>query len=139
MGYARTWAIGELCDRGSLASLPLIESTLQATYSSEQEEPAQAFCEARIGVITGDSDRVSALASVLKVGPSPDQQLMFWAIEQLIGMRTPAATAQLKRFLADTSGSLNVDDRSRDTILSARENARSQLEAEAQRPVVAKR
>jgi hypothetical protein len=96
---ASGWAVDQLCDRGALGSLSVIEQALRKAYSGEQAQEGIAFCDARIRVLYGQPDRAKALGSVLNLQTSPDNvRLTHWAMQQLELMHTPAADAELARF-----------------------------------------
>jgi hypothetical protein len=96
---ASGWAVDQLCDRGALGSLPVIEQVLKKGYSGQRAEEEIAFCDARIQVLFGKPDRAKALGSVLNLQTSPgNARLTRWAIQQLYLMHSPAADAELLRF-----------------------------------------
>jgi hypothetical protein len=94
------WAVDELCNLGSYQSLPLIRARIHRLLSLPQDiEHETGFCEARIGVVSRDPDRVRALGAVLRVnGGGTDPQLIGWAIGQLQAMRSERADAELERY-----------------------------------------
>jgi hypothetical protein len=98
-GQVQNWARNELCDRGDLASLPMIRETLRRLSSGARGEENVRYCEVRMQVLSRSPDRVQALASVLQLGTQPpDTLLMSWAIGQLEALRSPAADRELARF-----------------------------------------
>lgn len=102
---ASFWAVNQLCDGGSLGSISVTRLYFKQTSRSEIEygEEQRRFCERRMEVVFGKTNRVEALGSVLSVEKnSPDaDKLVQWAVEQLIEMNNPAANAELKRFQKD--------------------------------------
>jgi hypothetical protein len=94
------WAVDELCNLGSYQSLPLIRARIHRLLSLPQDiEHENGFCEARMGVVSRDPDRVRALGAVLRVnGGGTDPQLTGWAIGQLRAMRSERADAELERY-----------------------------------------
>jgi hypothetical protein len=101
-GQVQNWARNELCDLGDQASLPMIRESLKKIYggvASDREQEQERYCEVRMQVLARSSDRVQALASVLKLGAQPpDTILMSWAIMQLDAIHSQAADRELARF-----------------------------------------
>jgi hypothetical protein len=99
------WAVNQLCDAGLTTSLPVAVKWLRSAYIGEDAEKEVEDCEARIRIVSSNSDRAKALGSVLQTGPSASQRLIRWAMNQLESLDTPDAAAELKRF-ADEVGVL---------------------------------
>jgi hypothetical protein len=95
------WAFNQLCDRGALASLPLIQRSVRASWSGQYGEDELTFCETRIQVLRRSPDRVKALGSVLNVDGAEGTRLQLWAIYQLDSMHFPQADAELDRFAGE--------------------------------------
>ena len=97
-----TWAMTELCDRGELDALTDIRQYLRRIYSGERAEEQIHSCEARMEVVSRSSDRVQALASVLRAdGPPGDSNLIGWDVRQLAALDSPTAFRALVRFDAE--------------------------------------
>lgn len=92
------WAVDQLCDAGMTPSLPVAVKWFKSAYAGEDAEKEVANCEARIRIVSSNSDRAKALGSVLQTGPSASQRLIRWALNQLQSLDTPGAAAELKRF-----------------------------------------
>jgi len=101
-----SWAVDELCDRGEMLSIGVIQRSIRWSYAGSQKdaEGEIAFCEERIRVIAQRPERLKALGSVLNATTNPGDRLVRWAINQLAVMRTPAADAELMRFAAEIDG-----------------------------------
>jgi hypothetical protein len=100
----QAWAVEQLCDRGSLPSLPVIQKSIRSRDSSQRGEDDILFCEARIQVIRSNSDRVKALGTILQTGQGrPSERLMFWAINQLILQHSPDADLVLDGYASQIS------------------------------------
>jgi hypothetical protein len=131
-GAVQNWARNELCDRGDLASLPTIREWLNRAYAGSptgQEEIR--YCEARMQVVSRGSDRVQALASVLRLDDQPpDTVLMSWAISQLAALHSPAANRELARFGAEI-GRLPKDSTARQRLFTTEEHIRIALATQA--------
>ena len=124
-GPAGIWAANQLCDSGSLGSLPVIQKAFRKAWSGQYGEDEIAFCEARIRVVYGKPDRVKALASVLRVEKAgEDARLTEWAIEQLASMHSREAHAELDRF-ANEIAKLPAASPGRERFLRFREVIRS--------------
>ena len=103
-GAVRLWAVGELCDRGSLVSLSVIQKSIRNFWTGQRGEDEIRFCEARIHVIRRNPDRVKALGSALALDDGVDDtRLRLWAIYQLDEMHSSEADAELDRFANDIS------------------------------------
>jgi hypothetical protein len=100
---AASWAVDELCNRGSSASLGFIRVQIRRSYSLPQDyNQALGFCEARIRVVSRDPDRIRALGSFLDAKDpntlSDNRAIIAWTIRQLKRMKSEAADAELERF-----------------------------------------
>jgi len=96
---AGRWAIEELCDRGSVGSLPRVTEIIKGLYSGVGGDEIIAYCRARMEIVGRNPDRAQALGSGLRIdAPFEDRQVMDWAIFQLFGMRSPVADAILDRY-----------------------------------------
>jgi hypothetical protein len=97
---AASWAVNELCERGSFQSLPFIREQIRKSLSLPQDVKREnEFCEGRMGVISRDPDRVKALGSFLSVsGGVTDDKLLGWVIGKLQDMNSPRAEAELQRY-----------------------------------------
>jgi hypothetical protein len=118
------WAVDQLCDRGSLGSLVVIQEAIRKRRNGQRDDDEIAFCEARIRVLYGKPDRVKALASVLnldKAGENP--RLTSWTIEQLALMHLREAHAELDRF-ANEIAKMPVASPGRERFLRFREDIR---------------
>jgi hypothetical protein len=101
-GAVAWWTANQLCDRGDLSSTAMIQEVMKAKWSDQSGEDQIRFCEARMNVISRDSDHVKALGSVLTITNSTDDdQLISWAISQLRAMRSPNGNRELKRFATE--------------------------------------
>lgn len=99
---ATSWAVEQLCNRGPVASLAIVQQYIRQVQSGQRGEDRVRFCETRMQVISRDPDRIKALGSVLSVGNSAEQEdLIRWASSQLSEMRSPKADAELKRFMTE--------------------------------------
>ena len=97
---AASWAMTELCNRGSEQSLPAVRAYVHKYNPTPRGEEEIAFCEARMNVISRSPDRVRALASLLKASNGPQEyELIAWAISQLQAMKSQSADAELSRYL----------------------------------------
>lgn len=98
---ANAWAVQQLCDRGSYVSLTLVEGYLRSRYSDPRTfSRLYGFCKAQIEVLSRNPDRVVALGSVLTVANGfGNADLIGWAINKLAEMKSPAAYAELKRYM----------------------------------------
>jgi hypothetical protein len=101
-GVVAWWAANELCDRGSQNSLPLIRLSVKRRTSSQRGEDEIRFCEARIEILSRDSDRTKALGSVFRLGQETDDlNLHLWAARQLVNLHLPEADRILERYRVD--------------------------------------
>ena len=98
---AASWAVEELCNRGSYQSLPFIRKHIRQAYSLKQDlEHENRFCEDRMNVLSRNPDRIRALGSVLRVDSAfTDPELIGWVINELHGMKSARANAELERYL----------------------------------------
>ncbi len=119
------WAADQLCDRGALGSLVIIQEAIRTRRNGQRDEDEIAFCEARIRVVYGKPDRVKALASLLRVEKAGENaRLTEWAIQQLASIHSREAQAELDRF-ANEIGRLPVASPGRERFLQFREVIRS--------------
>ena len=96
-----SWAVDQLCDRGSLRSLPVVQSSIRKRDPFQTGLEEIAFCEARVQVLSRDPNRAKALGSVLQTSASrPDARLITWAVRQLNSLHTAEADRQLENFAA---------------------------------------
>jgi hypothetical protein len=96
------WAVDQLCDRGALGSLVVIQEAVRKRRNGQRDEDEIAFCEARIRVLYGKPDPVKALGSVLSLNRgAEDTRLTSWAIQQLVSMHSQTADAELDRFASE--------------------------------------
>lgn len=101
-GAVHGWAENELCNAGTVTSLPVIQESIRNRDPSPRGEEEVQFCEARIEVIRRSSDRIAALATALRVAEEPqDEKLVRWAFYQLADMHSASADAELDRFAAE--------------------------------------
>jgi hypothetical protein len=93
-----SWAIDNLCESASFASLDLLTRTIRKRDSSERGDQEAQFCVARMELISQHPDRLSAFRAVLSLKYlPPDDRLVTWAITLLRRTRTPEADQELKR------------------------------------------
>jgi hypothetical protein len=100
-GAVTSWAVDELCDRGSQTSLPVIQQSIRSRRNGPRDEQEIEFCEARIRVVLSNPNWAKALGSALDVSSGAgfaERRLLGWVIDQLISMRSPSADAELDRF-----------------------------------------
>jgi hypothetical protein len=98
----QSWAVNELCDRGSLASLPAIKHSIRSRDSSQRGEEEFEFCAKRIAVLLRDPDRSNALGTVLITGKAhEDARLTMWAIARLEAEHSQMGYSELERFRAE--------------------------------------
>lgn len=98
----RTWATNQLCDRGDVLSIGLIQRSLRELWPGQSGEDKIRFCEQRIQAVSRYPERAKAIGSVLKADAEPvDDRLLRWAIQQLAAMRSPSADAELQRFAVE--------------------------------------
>ena len=96
---AASWAVDELCERGSYGSLGFIRASMRKRNSIPDSEKDIAFREGRMGVVSRNPDRLKALGSFLSVsGGVTDLDLIGWAISKLEAMKSPRADAELERY-----------------------------------------
>lgn len=101
-GAVEGWAVDQLCDRGALGALPVIQQSIRKLLSGQSGADEIQFCEARIHVLFSEPDRSKALGSVLSVdNGAEDTRLAWWAINQLASMHSPNADAELDRFASE--------------------------------------
>jgi hypothetical protein len=114
------WAVDQLCDRGSLGSLVVIQKAIGSRRNGQRDEDEITFCEARIRVLYGKQDRAKALGAVLNVGSSAENsRLTAWAIQKLSLMHSAEADAELRRFVNEIDG-LTADSPSKTRLLTFR-------------------
>jgi hypothetical protein len=114
------WAADQLCDRASLASLTTIEKAVRGTWADRRDQEYIDFCKARIFTLYGKPDRVKALSPLLNLQTSGDNpELTTWAIEQLKQIPSPAADAELNRFVREID-SLPDESASKQRVLRFR-------------------
>jgi hypothetical protein len=100
-----TWAIDQLCDRGSLSSLAIIQQSIRNRRNGQRGEDDLRFCEERMAVVGRSPNRAKALGSVLRVnGTSDDARLIAWAIYQLHSVDSREADAELERYAKEIDG-----------------------------------
>ncbi len=100
-----SWAVDELCNRGSARSLGAISASIRSRDPSSRGEEDIAFCVSRIDVVSRSSDRVQALGGCLSVANGPyEPRLIRWAIYQLRDMKSAWADAELKRYSDEICG-----------------------------------
>jgi hypothetical protein len=100
-GAVADWVVNQLCDRGALTSLAIIQKSIRSRLNGQRDEDEVRFCETRIQVIRRNPDRVKALGSVLTVDRGEEDRLKLWAIYQLDSLRSPLADAELDRFASE--------------------------------------
>jgi len=87
-GQIFSWALSELCNRGSLTSMHVIEKALEKGDRRSNIELIRG-CEAEMTIVNSDPDRVKALGSALdrltqeQTGTPLDRRLVIWATGQL--------------------------------------------------------
>jgi hypothetical protein len=125
---AASWAVQELCERGAYQALPFIRAYFTKAYSLQDVyHHAISFCQQRMDVVSQNQDRVKALATVLTVRPGmTDSEILGWAINQLRGMGSPRATAELDRF-ADEIDNLPDGSPLKNELWGERVNIRGML------------
>jgi hypothetical protein len=97
---AISWAVEELCNRGSYRSLALIRESIRKRNPTRDGEQQIEFCRARMDILARNFDRTRALGSFLSVSEgSNDRDLRAWAINQLYLTKDPKADAELERYL----------------------------------------
>jgi hypothetical protein len=98
-GVLASWAIDELCNSNSQASLPVIRKSIHKWNPFPDGDAEIAFCEARMQVLSRVPKRVEALSSALRVDDgSSDPKLARWAAYQLVELGSPEADRELKVF-----------------------------------------
>ncbi|HWR50595.1 MAG TPA: hypothetical protein VN428_05785 [Bryobacteraceae bacterium] len=102
-GTVDSWAVEELCNSGTLNSLPAVQRWIEESFSTPNVQVDKvSFCEQRMRVMMRDSDAVAAIASVLSVSNNPiDRRLTQWAVNQLEAMKASRADEALYRFEAE--------------------------------------
>lgn len=96
---ASSWAMNQLCDRGSSLSMRVIRPYITLVWTDQYGGEDLQFCEARMHIVNRNPDRVKALGSVLSVDSDPNSdRLVRWAMDQLGEMESPAAYGELMRF-----------------------------------------
>jgi hypothetical protein len=96
---AASWAVDELCERGSYNSLGYIRESIRKRNPTADGERQIAFCEARMAIISRDPDPVRALGSFLTVKNGvTDSELIGWAINKLGSMKSAKAEAERQRY-----------------------------------------
>jgi hypothetical protein len=124
-GEVVSWAEDELCNQGSLISLPNIRASI-LRHQSIHAEGEIRFCEARLRVLSRGPDRLASLGYVLNVGNSEDARVTRWAIDELASMHSSKADEMLDRYATEIerlpAGSLERQRQSefRQTILTLR-------------------
>ncbi len=130
----QSWAVNQLCDRGAVGSLSVIQRSIRNRLNGQEDEDEIRFCEARIDVLSRNPDRIKALATVLNVHNNvPNDRLIRWAIQQLDSLHAPAADAELDRF-ANEIGRLPEDSPARKRLAGFREEIRLVQAARRTRP-----
>jgi hypothetical protein len=110
-GLVASWAIDELCNSNSQASLPVIRKSIQKWNPFPDGDAQIAFCEARMQVLYRAPNRVEALSSALRVDDAnSDPKLTRWAAYQLVELGSPEADRELKVFALRVAA---LPDRSR--------------------------
>jgi len=108
-GYSALWAREELCDRGSIASIEMIQESIKSLYSGSRGDEMVAFCQARMDVVKSDPDRAKAVGSVLQLGgPHRDEQILRWAIYTLFALESEEADGILNRYATDVERNSRV-------------------------------
>lgn len=97
-GTTAFWAAARLCETGMLSSFPVVDQYLRTRNPQRGAENAQ-FCEARMGTLASNPDRITALSSVLQVTNGlADEKLTMWAIRSLTAMESPRADEIMERY-----------------------------------------
>jgi hypothetical protein len=123
-----SWAVSQLCNSGSVESSAAIRQALARMYPAN---PGSEFrrCEVRMRIVRRDPDRAIALGSALTLKAAESEPLLtWWAIKELIAMRSPAARNELARFAADIEQILNF--RTPGRLRMFRERIRQEVPAE---------
>lgn len=98
---AQSWAVDQLCNRGSLISLPVVQQSIRSRNPSQRGEDEITFCEARMRLIMSDPDRTKVIGSRLQTGASrPNTRMLRWAVSQLEEINTADANRNLDDFAA---------------------------------------
>jgi hypothetical protein len=104
-----SWALSELCNRGSVGSMPIIEQAL----GKQGDPPALnkiRECEAMMTIVNSNPDRIQAIGSALDrlvqahTGTDLDTRLVIWATDQLSRDKSKEAQAALARFVTNAAG-----------------------------------
>ncbi len=104
VGQVALWAQEELCNRGSMRSMELIETFIMRLEPSPRGDANVAFCRRRMEIINSNPDPATAIGSVLRAdAKASDERIMRWAIEQLFAFRSPDAEAVLDRYVAEVA------------------------------------
>jgi hypothetical protein len=107
-GNIFSWALAELCNRGSVISMPIIEKALEKGDMPSNIARIRG-CEAEMTIVNSDPDRVKALGSALDsltqahTGTPLDTQLLIWATDQLSRDSGKEAQAALQRFVINAA------------------------------------
>lgn len=93
------WGVEQLCDLGSLRSLPIIREAIRKRDPFQSGLQDVTFCETRIQIVARNPDRVKALASVLHTGEGrPSLRVIQWVVSQLRSLGTSEANQELEKF-----------------------------------------
>ncbi len=104
VGQVALWAQEELCDRGSVASIDMIQRFIKGLDSSSRGEEKVAFCRRRVDVVQSNPNRAVALGSVLRADATVgDERILRWAIYQLLALRNDDADAVLDRYATEVA------------------------------------
>lgn len=97
--HVQKWSAEELCDRGVVDSLPLIDGFL--LHLDERSHPQRLhYCQERMTVVNSHSDRRTALRGVLTVeNARSNERLVHWAIAELEKLRTEEAKGVINAYL----------------------------------------
>lgn len=126
------WAVEQLCDRGSMGSIPAIQRSLRYMWTGARGEEEIAYCEARIQILSSNPDRAKALGSILRMDNAEvSDRLTRWAIFQLDSMNSPTADAELDRF-SNEMGKLREGSPAYARYWEFKEMIRAHREARAQ-------
>jgi hypothetical protein len=116
-----SWAVELLCDSGARSALPSIRRSIRSREPFATGEAEIRFCEARIDVLSRDTDRSRALATALDLASANlDPHLMRWAVRQLTLLGSPFAVLELARF-ADSVGRLPDESSVKQSLEALRE------------------
>jgi hypothetical protein len=80
------WAVEEICNRGSVASMPLIQDAIKGRNPSDPV-PDIRFCVERMQIVNSDPDLVRALEPALGrlTGIPADTRIVNWALTLFAG------------------------------------------------------